>query len=110
MNRATRVVAAVLAATLLGHFACAQSGRGFIQPADQPSPRADRNSQIAHEQLIAKVKQGGIDVYFLGDSITRRWGATDYPEFLANWNTNFFGWNAANFAIALRQIDPGMLR
>jgi lysophospholipase L1-like esterase len=27
----------------------------------------------------------------------RRWGATDYPELLANWKQNFFGWNAANF-------------
>ena len=60
-------------------------------------PRTDRNSQIAHEQLLENAKKGGIDVYFLGDSITRRWGPTDYPEFLANWNTNFFGWNAANF-------------
>ena len=34
---------------------------------------------------------------FVGDSIVRRWGATDYPELLANWKTNFFGWNAANF-------------
>src|SRR5204863_5755 len=27
----------------------------------------------------------------------RRWGATDYPELLANWKQNFFGWNAADF-------------
>jgi lysophospholipase L1-like esterase len=47
--------------------------------------------------MLAKAKQGGIDVYFVGDSITRRWGATDYPDFLANWTTNFFGWNAGNF-------------
>jgi lysophospholipase L1-like esterase len=67
-------------------------------PADQPVPRTDRNSQIAHAQLLDKAKQGRIDVYFEGDSITRRWGATDYPELLANWNQNFFGWNAANFA------------
>ena len=66
-------------------------------PADQPLPRTDRNSQIAHEQLLEKAKKGGIDIYFEGDSITRRWGATDYPEFLANWNQNFFGWNAADF-------------
>jgi lysophospholipase L1-like esterase len=66
-------------------------------PADKPLPRSDRNSQIAHEQLLAKARAGRIDVYFLGDSITRRWGATDYPEFLANWRQNFFGWNAANF-------------
>jgi lysophospholipase L1-like esterase len=36
-------------------------------------------------------------VYFEGDSITRRWGATDYPELLANWTANFRGWNAADF-------------
>ncbi len=70
---------------------------GFNRPADQPAPRTDRNSQIAHEQLLEKARKGGIDIYFIGDSITRRWGATDYPEFLANWNTNFFGWNAADF-------------
>jgi lysophospholipase L1-like esterase len=52
---------------------------------------------VAHSQLLAKAKQGGIDVYFEGDSITRRWGAIDYPDLLANWKRNFFGWNAADF-------------
>jgi lysophospholipase L1-like esterase len=66
-------------------------------PADQPVARSDQNSKIAHEQLLEKARRGGIDVYFEGDSITRRWGALDYPEFLANWKQNFFGWNAANF-------------
>ena len=51
----------------------------------------------AHAQLLEKAKKGGIDIYFEGDSITRRWGATDYPELLANWKQNFFGWNAGNF-------------
>ena len=68
-----------------------------ISVSDQPVPRIDQNSKIAHEQLLEKARQGGIDIYFEGDSITRRWGATDYPEFLANWKQNFFGWNAANF-------------
>jgi lysophospholipase L1-like esterase len=66
-------------------------------PADIPAPRTDVNSIVAHEQLVEKAGKGGIDVYFVGDSITRRWGATDYPELLANWKQNFFGWNAANF-------------
>lgn len=57
----------------------------------------DLNSQLAHVQLIEKAKKSGIDIYFEGDSITRRWGATDYPDFLANWKQNFFGWNAADF-------------
>jgi lysophospholipase L1-like esterase len=51
----------------------------------------------AHAELLEKAKRGRIDVYFVGDSITRRWGALDYPELLANWKSNFFGWNAANF-------------
>jgi (4-O-methyl)-D-glucuronate---lignin esterase len=66
-------------------------------PADQPLARTDQNSQVAHAQLVEKARKGRIDIYFEGDSITRRWGATDYPEFLANWRENFFGWNAANF-------------
>jgi len=52
---------------------------------------------LVHEQLLAKRTQGKIDVYFIGNSITRRWGATDYPDFLAHWKQNFFGWNAGNF-------------
>lgn len=52
---------------------------------------------LAHQELLEKRTKGRIDVYFVGDSITRRWGALDYPEFLANWRQNFHGWNAANF-------------
>ncbi len=66
-------------------------------PADQPVFRTDPNSLVAHSQLLVKAKQGGIDVYFEGDSITRRWGATDYPELLSNWKQNFSGWNAGDF-------------
>jgi lysophospholipase L1-like esterase len=66
-------------------------------PAWEAQARVDQNSRLAHEQLLAKRTQGRIDVYFAGDSIVRRWGATDYPQLLANWNDNFRGWNAANF-------------
>ncbi|MEZ5278507.1 MAG: GDSL-type esterase/lipase family protein [Opitutaceae bacterium] len=60
-------------------------------------PRTDENSRLAHAQLVEKARQGGIDVCFVGDSITRRWGATDYPELLDHWRQCFHGWNAANF-------------
>ena len=73
--------------------------------ADQPSPRGDANSRLAHEQLLAKAKAGGIDIYFEGDSITRRWGATDYPKYLANWKENFFGWNAGDFGWGADRIE-----
>ena len=46
-----------------------------------PVKRSDHNSRLAHQQLLQKTKQGRIDIYFQGDSITRRWGATDYPKF-----------------------------
>jgi len=66
-------------------------------PADEPAPRTDENSRKAHIELLEKAKRGRIDVYFEGDSIVRRWGATDYPELLANWKQNLFGWNAGDF-------------
>ncbi len=72
----------------------------FLQhtpPSDVAVSRTDNNSLIAHNQFLEKAKHGRIDIYFEGDSITRRWGATDYPELLANWKQNFFGWNAADF-------------
>jgi lysophospholipase L1-like esterase len=74
-------------------------------PADVPVARTDANSLVAHAQLLAKAAQGRIDIYFEGDSITRRWGATDYPDLLANWKGNFFGWNAANFGWGADRIQ-----
>ena len=69
----------------------------FLTPADRPVSRVDENSLSGHAELVDKAKKGGIDIYFVGDSIARRWGATDYPDLLANWTQNFFGWNAADF-------------
>lgn len=75
--------------------------------ATTPVPRTDANSRLAHEQLVAKAKQGRIDLYFVGDSITRRWGTSDaqYRDFLANWNANFHGWNAGNFGWGADRIE-----
>ena len=83
----------------LHHKAAFSPGATPVEPPprDQPTPRTDPNSLIAHEQLLEKAKKDHIQIYFEGDSITRRWGATDYPELLANWKQNFFGWNAADF-------------
>jgi lysophospholipase L1-like esterase len=72
-------------------------GKGRRPAGDRPVERTDANSRLAHRQMIENLKKGRIDVYFVGDSITRRWRATDYPQFLKNWDANFHGWNAANF-------------
>ncbi len=96
-----RLVTILLAATSAPSLLIAQDKiSGAVESARQdigPIQRMDRNSVLAHQQLIDKSKQGKIDVYFVGDSITRRWGATDYPRFLAHWKESFHGWNAANF-------------
>ena len=87
--RATAI--AVLAATTI-----LQAGQAPA-PGDRPVARTDANSVTAHAQLLDKARRGRVDLYFAGDSITRRWGATDYPDFLADWTKRFFGWNAADF-------------
>jgi lysophospholipase L1-like esterase len=73
------------------------AAQAATEAADRAAPRTDRNSALAHAQLLEKAKHGGIDLYVVGDSIARRWGATDYPDLLVNWRQNFFGWNAADF-------------
>jgi lysophospholipase L1-like esterase len=92
----------LLVAACIGAFALTCSARTSVGNRQESAPeiaqeRRDANSRAAHEQLIEKAKTGRIDVYFIGDSITRRWGATDYPQFLAHWKESFHGWNAANF-------------
>ena len=83
-----------------------------VDSAAISSPRTDANSLKAHQQLLAKAKAGGIDLYFEGDSITRRWGCSD-PQWsanLANWKQNFFGWNAADFGWGADRIQNMLWR
>ncbi len=80
---------------------------GHPGSAAQPVPRRDANSLAAHEALVRKARSGGIDVFFVGDSIVRRWGAAERPyrPLLANWTKNFFGWNAANFGWGADRVE-----
>ena len=97
-GRSCAIRVGVLAIAIAASACASRAPRGAaIGAADSPSPRTDQNSLAAHAELVEKAKSGRIDVYFVGDSITRRWGALDYPDLLANWTSNFYGWNAANF-------------
>ena len=82
----------MLAAALLLPAVNAAAGAAAIA-------RTDANSVAAHAQLLQKAHAGRIELYFLGDSITRRWGTADpqYHPLYANWLHNFQGWNAADF-------------
>jgi len=94
--RATRLLSWMIAATLCAGVLNLAAQAPDL-PADRAAARTDGNSLTAHTQLMEKARAGGIDIYFEGDSIARRWGATDYPQLLENWRQNFFGWNAADF-------------
>jgi lysophospholipase L1-like esterase len=85
----------------------AKPGSARLSPTEIPTPRPDPNSLLAHRQLVEKAKKGGIDLYFVGDSIVRRWGTSDpqYADLLANWKENFFGWNAGNFGWGADRIE-----
>lgn len=90
-----RRLAALLA--LVAMFAA--PGREASARADVAEPQAAEAFARVHQALLRKKTQGQIDAYFLGDSITRRWHASEprYRELQAHWNQSFRGWNAANF-------------
>jgi hypothetical protein len=89
-----------------------QRGVNPLAPASEAQPRRDANSLQAHAELLAKRQQGRIDAYFIGDSITRRWGTRDqaYGALLANWTSNFHGWNAGNFGWGADRIQNMLWR
>jgi lysophospholipase L1-like esterase len=87
------------AGTYAAAAASAPALRGAMvgsRAADVPMPQNTATFLPGHQQLLEKARKGGIDIYFLGDSITRRWQGTD-DQHKPNWDANFWGWNAANF-------------
>ena len=86
-----------MARSLIAFFILAAAGVCFGQasaPADKPAARNDDPVWVAkHRELLEKAKRGRVDLYFEGDSITRRWEATHRES----WDRNFGGWRAGNF-------------
>jgi beta-glucosidase len=76
-----------------------------------PTPRLQEPAWVTlHERFIERAKSGGIDLLFLGDSITQGWGESD------TWKRHYAPRNAANFAIGgdrtqhlLWRLDHGEL-
>lgn len=90
MKPLTRLVPVVLLSMLGCVIAFAQP---TANPATVPVPRQPWID--THEGFSAKAKQGGIDLLFVGDSITAGWGNTGK----AIWTERFAPLNAANFGI-----------
>lgn len=64
-----------------------------VNPAIIPEPTL---APARHAEFVAQAKKGGIDVLFLGDSITD-WWQTNGKDVFAKY---FDGWKIANFGIA----------
>ena len=70
--------------------------------AVRPEPR-DANWVKRHEGFVAIAKQGGVDVLFLGDSITDFWRREQTEKQVGGkkvWDANFASLHAANFGIS----------
>lgn len=83
-------------------FLMAMGGLGTVlaNTAVEPEPR-DAKWLARHQGFVEQAKKGGIDVLFLGDSITDFWLSTN-PEKggKAVWDKNFSELRAADFGIS----------
>lgn len=63
--------------------------------AAAPAPRTDRGFADLHRQYRDRAAQGGVDVLFLGDSLTQGWGAAGKEA----WAKSFEPLKAAQFGV-----------
>ena len=83
-----------------------------VNNAATPAPRTDRGWTELHEAINARVKQGNIDLVFIGDSITQGWAGAGKEA----WEKTFAPLHAANLGIGgdrtqhvLWRLDHGNL-
>jgi beta-glucosidase len=102
------VAAAVLFAMGLTVVAAAQDTKP--NPATTPSSRADSWWQQRHESMNARVKQGHVDLIFIGDSITHGWesgGQSVWQKFYGKRNAVNLGISADQTSHVLWRLDHG---
>jgi lysophospholipase L1-like esterase len=109
--RVTTVVVA-LHLSLMGLAAAAAMQEKKTNSAATPAPR-DANWVKRHEGFVEIAKKGGVDVLFLGDSITDAWRGKNVAHI---WGKHFEPLQAANFGIGgdrtqhvLWRLDHGEL-
>jgi beta-glucosidase len=79
--------AAMFCVLMVGQFACAQGPATIV-----PVPREGHWMKM-HEGFLERAKKGGVDLLFLGDSITQGWNNNDV------WKRYYEPRKAANFGI-----------
>ena len=77
---------------------------GTLAAQNPPVVGAPKNSadwRGKHEQYVATAKKGGVEVLFLGDSITELWKAAGKEV----WARNYAAMKAANFGISGDRVE-----
>jgi lysophospholipase L1-like esterase len=89
----------------------AKAARDRIQ-ATTPTPRRDRYYLMRHRQCVARAREGGVDLLFIGDSLTDDWRTAGRSI----WRREYGPLRAANSGIrtdqtqfALWRLDDGEL-
>lgn len=80
--------------SLIAFLFLALSTHVFAQSTTEPAPR-EGNSMRLHEKFLEQGKAGGIELLFLGDSITRGWEGSGTPVWVRYYGPR----KAANFGI-----------
>jgi lysophospholipase L1-like esterase len=75
-------------------------------PALRPASAASRNWMQLHQQYAARAARGGIDVLFLGDSLTHGWGGPGK----AAWTEHFAPLEAEAFGIPADRVEHVLYR
>jgi lysophospholipase L1-like esterase len=91
------IAAVLLSCWLVGPGSAAEPARTLV-PVEKPTFR--------HQEFVKIAQAGGIDLLFLGDSITEGWGKLGREE----WTRTFACWRAANFGISGDRIEKVLWR
>jgi len=83
------------------------------RPGPRTSPQPDPNWMKRHDTFVGIAKRGGVDVLFLGDSITDAWGGEGHGQNAAGaklFLERFVPLKAANFGIGGDQTQHVLWR
>lgn len=102
------VAVLALSAAMLTAIAAAKDAQPNL--ATTPAPRPDAWWQQRHDAMNARVKQGNVDLVFIGDSITQAWedsGKDVWQKFYGKRNAVNLGISADQTAHVLWRLDHG---
>ncbi|MFQ3649482.1 MAG: GDSL-type esterase/lipase family protein [Gemmataceae bacterium] len=108
MIRTPLLALTLLAIGLTSSSIIGQGSKPPVPPADKPAERLKIEFwKKRHEKFLEQTKKGGIEVVFLGDSITQGWEGKNGA---AAWKTHFEAFKPGNYGISGDQTSHVLWR